>query len=301
MRKIKFSLLLSLLGWTIFFAPAALAQLKVVTTFTVLADITKNIAGDYAKVESLTPIGAEIHEYEPTSRDLVRLNRADLIITNGLGLEKWFQRFYAKAAKNIPTVEATTGVVPSLITSGPYEGKPNPHAWMSLSYATLYVENIKNALIKYDPANAQGYETNAQAYLAKLNAVKQEVETFIKENKLQGVYLITSESAFSYLAQDLGLKYDSIWPINAEDVGTPTQITRIIKLVKDNNIQVVFSGSTMDRKPMDVVMAETGAKWGGYLYVDTLTDAKGAVPTYLDMLEKTAQTIVAGYKLTLNK
>ncbi|MFC6276734.1 metal ABC transporter solute-binding protein, Zn/Mn family [Psittacicella hinzii] len=297
-RKITLSLalLLALLSWL---PSSALANLRVVTTFTVLADIAKNVAGEYAKVESLTPIGAEIHEYEPTSRDLARMNRSDLIITNGLGLEKWFERFYAKAAKQIPVVVASTGVEPSLITQGPYAGKPNPHGWMSLNNAYLYVNNIKEALIKYDPANKEGYEKNAAAYLEKLKAVEAKVKNFISKHSLEHVYLITSESAFSYLARDLNFKYDSIWPVNAEDVGTPTQITRIINLVKKEKIKVVFSGSTMDRKPMDVVMQETGAIWGGYLYVDTLTDAKGPVPTYLDMLQQTVYTIVDGYSKTL--
>ncbi|RIY32735.1 metal ABC transporter substrate-binding protein [Psittacicella melopsittaci] len=297
--KIKFAYILLALFTAFTFSTQALA-LRVVTTFTVLADITKNIAGDYAQVESLTPIGAEIHEYEPTSRDLVRLNRSDLIITNGLGLEKWFARFYQRA-KDIPVVVASEGVQPSLINDGPYAGLPNPHGWMSLTNAYIYVENIKNALIKYDPANKAGYEANAAAYIAKLNKMESDVRTFVQQNNLEGVYLITSESAFSYLARDIGFKYDSIWPVNAEDVGTPAQITRIINLVRDNNIKVVFSGSTMDLKPMQVVMKETGAQFGGYIYVDTLTDVDGPVPTYLDMLQKTVYTIVDGYNKTLTK
>ncbi|RIY37926.1 metal ABC transporter solute-binding protein, Zn/Mn family [Psittacicella gerlachiana] len=281
------------------FTSNALA-LRVVTTFTVLADITKNIAGSYAQVESLTPIGAEIHEYEPTSRDLVALNRSDLIITNGLGVEKWFERFYQRA-KKIPVVVASEGVEPSLINEGPYAGKPNPHGWMSLTNAYIYVQNITAALVKYDPANKAGYEANAKAYIEKLNKMENDVRTFISKNNLSGVYLITSESAFSYLARDIGLRYDSIWPVNAEDVGTPAQITRIINLVRDNGIKVVFSGSTMDIKPMQVIMKETGAQFGGYLYVDTLTDVDGPVPTYLDMLQKTVYTIVDGYNKTLTK
>ncbi|RIY34289.1 metal ABC transporter substrate-binding protein [Psittacicella hinzii] len=296
--KLKFIFIFSAILSALSFTSNAFA-LRVVTTFTVLEDITRNIAGKYATVESLTPIGAEIHEYEPTSRDLVRLNRSDLIITNGLGLEKWFQRFYQRA-KNIPVVEASKGVVPSLITEGPYAGQPNPHGWMSLTNASIYVENIKNALIEHDPANKEGYEANAKAYLEKLAKMEADVRTFISKNNLEGAYLITSESAFSYLARDINLRYDSIWPVNAEDVGTPAQITRIINLVRDNKIKVVFSGSTMDLKPMEVVMQETGAQFGGYLYVDTLTDAKGPVPTYLDMLSKTVYTIVDGYNKTLH-
>lgn len=282
-------------------AHGADAKLRVMTTFTVLQDITQNIAGDLAEVESLTAIGAEIHEYEPTSRDLVRLNRSDLIITNGMNLEKWFERFYAKSTKKIPTVVATTNITPSLIVGEPYHGKANPHSWMSIKNSYIYVENIKNALIKYDPRNKAGYEANAKAYLAKLKVVDATITKFLAQHNLKNAWLITSESAFSYLARDIGLRYDSIWSVNAEQTGTPQQIKRIVELIKKERIPVVFSGSTMDPKPMQAVIRETGAKWGGYLYVDTLSDQRGPVPTYLSMLEKTVYQIVEGYQSVIKK
>lgn len=300
--KLKHALIASgLLAMSVLSASGAYAKLRVMTTFTVLQDITQNIAGDLAEVESLTAIGAEIHEYEPTSRDLVRLNRSDLIITNGMNLEKWFERFYSKSSKKIPTVVATTNIAPSYIVGGPYNGKANPHSWMSIKNSYIYVENIKNALIKYDPKNKAGYEANAKAYLAKIKVVDEHVTKFLAQNNLKNAWLITSESAFSYLARDIGLRYDSIWPVNAEQTGTPQQIKRIVELIKKEKIPVVFSGSTMDPKPMQAVMRETGAKWGGYIYVDTLSDKNGPVPTYLAMLEKTVYQIVDGYKSVIKK
>lgn len=292
--KLKLPLLTALLGLSLL-GSAASAKLQVMTTFTVLDDITKNIAGKYADVQSLTAIGAEIHEYQPTARDLVRLNRSDLIITNGLGLEKWFQRFYEKASKRIPTVDASVGVTPIYITSGPYKGKPNPHGWMSIKNAYIYIDNITKALQQHDPKNAAHYADNAKAYVVKIKKMENDVNEFLSKNNLKGDYLFTSESAFSYIARDIGLEYNSIFPVNAEEVGTPQQIARAVNIVRDNNVKVVFSGSTMDIKPMNVVIKETGAKFGGYLYVDTLTDKSGPVPTYLDMLSKTVYTIVDGY------
>lgn len=294
----KFSKLvagLALVASSAFFS-SAYAKLQVVTSFTILEDITKNIAGDYADVVSLTPVGAEIHDYEPTPRDLIRLTKSDLIITNGMDLERWFSRFYARAAKKVAVVEATQGLTPDLIPSGPYQGKPNPHTWMSLSNAKVYVQNITNALVSADPENKDHYLANAQAYQAKLDGVIKKAYQFIEDYKVAGKYLITSESAFSYLAKDLKLNYDSIWPINAEDSGSPAQIKRIVEVVRNNNVKVVFSGSTMDPKPMQTVAKETGAVFGGYLYVDTLSPADGPVPTYLDMLEKTVESVINGFK-----
>lgn len=271
-------------------------KLRIMTTFTVLEDITKNIAGNLADVKSLTEIGAEIHDYEPTAKDLVKLNNSDLIISNGLNLERWFQRFYSKSSKKIPTVVASQGVVEDLITSGPYKGTPNPHGWMSLKNAYIYIDNIENALAKYDPENAAAYHANAKAYREKIAKMESDINKFLQESQLTSQYLITSESAFSYLARDINLKYASIWPVNTEEEGTPKQISDMVNLIKANNIKVVFSGSTMNIKPMQVIMKETGAVFGGYLYVDTLSDKDGPVPTYLDMLSKSIYQIIDGFK-----
>lgn len=303
MRKLKI-LSLALIAATslgVNLQAQAAEKFKVMTTFTVLQDIAKNIAGEYAQVESLTKIGAEIHDYEPTSKDLVRLQKSQLIITNGLNLERWFERFYEKSSKKIPTIVASAGVEPDYILSGPYKGTPNPHGWMSLKNAYIYVNNIEKALIEFDPKHAMQYKANASVYRQKIQKIETDILTFLAKNKLKADYLITSESAFSYLSRDIGLKYASIWPINAEDVGTPKQISDMVKLVKDNQIKVVFSGSTMDLKPMETVMKETGAKFGGYLYVDTLTEKDGPVPTYLDMLQKTTYQIIDGFQAVIKK
>ena len=268
-------------------------KFKVVTTFTVFADIARNIAGDVATVESVTKPGAEIHNYRPTPGDLLRAQDADLIIRNGLNLELWFEKFFANLS-DVPGVVITEGIKPMSIGEGPYEGKPNPHAWMSPTDARIYVDNIRNALVEHDPGNASVYNENAKRYLARIDAViapLRETLATIPEDKR---WLVTSEGAFSYLARDFDLKELYLWPINADAQGTPRQVRKVIDAVKANDIAAVFSESTVSDKPARQVARETGARYGGVLYVDSLSAADGPVPTYLDLLRVTVGTIARG-------
>ncbi|MBJ3814152.1 metal ABC transporter substrate-binding protein [Shimwellia pseudoproteus] len=271
----------------------AAEKFKVITTFTVIADMAKNVAGDAAQVSSITRPGAEIHEYQPTPGDIKRAQGAQLILTNGLGLELWFQRFY-QHLNGVPEVVVTKGVTPIGITEGPYNGKPNPHAWMSPDNALIYVDNIRDALIKYDPAHAAIYQHNADQYkkqiAATLDPLRKQVAQ-VPENKR---WLVSSEGAFSYLARDLGLKELYLWPINADQQGTPQQVRHVVDEVKANKIPAVFSESTVSDKPARQVARETGAHYGGVLYVDSLSGPKGPVPTYLDLLNVTTKTVVQG-------
>jgi manganese/iron transport system substrate-binding protein len=274
---------------------AALAQekFKVATTFTVIADMAKNVAGDAAIVESITKPGAEIHNYSPTPGDIQRAQGAQLILWNGLNLELWFEKFFQNL-HDVPSVVVSDGVEPMSIVEGPYEGKPNPHAWMSPQNAMIYVDNIRDALMKYDPANAKTYEANASAYKATIEAtiapIRQKLEA-IPENKR---WLVSSEGAFSYLARDFGLKELYLWPINADQQGTPQQVRKVIDGVRANKIAAVFSESTISDKPARQVARETGALYGGVLYVDSLSEADGPVPTYLDLLRVTSDTVEKG-------
>lgn len=268
-------------------------KFKAVTTFTVIADIAKNIAGDAAIVESITKPNAEIHQYQPTPRDILRAQDAQLILWNGLGLELWFEKFFAHL-KNVPSVVVSEGVNPIGITEGPYSGKPNPHAWMSPQIGTLYVDNIRDAFIKYDPDNAEIYRKNAEDYKQKINAVIAPIRAQLNAIPEDRRWLVSSEGAFSYLARDFGLKELYLWPINADQQGTPQQVRRVIDAVREHNIAAVFSESTISPAPAKQVARETGAKYGGVLYVDSLSDADGAVPTYIDLLKVTASTIAKG-------
>ena len=271
------------------------AKFKVVTTFTVIQDIAQNVAGNAATVESITKPGAEIHEYEPTPKDIVKAQSADLILWNGLNLERWFERFFQNI-KDKPAVVVTEGITPLSIYEGPYKDAPNPHAWMSPSNALIYVENIKNALVKYDPQNADTYQKNAAAYAEKIKQLDKPLREKLAQIPANQRWLVTSEGALSYLAKDYDLKEGYLWPINAEQQGTPQQVRKLINLVKKNHIPVVFSESTVSAKPAQQVAKESGAKYGGVLYVDSLSAADGPVPTYIDLLNVTVSTIVKGFE-----
>lgn len=271
----------------------AAEKFKAITTFTVIADIAKNVAGEAAEVDSITRAGAEIHNYQPTPRDIVKAQDADLILWNGLNLETWFERFF-RNLRDIPGVVISDGIEPIGISEGPYSGKPNPHAWMSPSDVKIYVDNIAAAFAKYDAANAATYLANAEAYKAKIDAIVDPIRSALDAIPQERRWLVTSEGAFSYLARDFGLRELYLWPINADGQGTPQQVRKVVDAVKANAIPVVFSESTVSADPAQQVARETGAKYGGVLYVDSLSEADGPVPTYLDLLRVTTETIAKG-------
>lgn len=266
---------------------------KVVTTFTVIADMARNVAGDGVEVVSVTKPGAEIHGYEPTPQDIVAASDADLILWNGLGLERWFEQFLGNLG-DVPSATLTDGINPISITGGDYDGKPNPHAWMSLSNALIYVDNIQKALSAADPAHAATYAANAAAYKAKLNEALDPLKAQITALPEDHRWLATCEGAFSYLARDLGLHELYLWPINSDQQGSPRQVQTVIDGVRDHQIPAVFCESTVSSDPAEQVARETGAAFGGILYVDSLSEEGGPVPTYLDLLKVTTETIARG-------
>lgn len=282
-------------GVLLSFQASAQEKFKAVTTFTVIADMAKNVAGDVAEVESITKPGAEIHEYQPTPGDIKRAQGAKLILANGMNLELWFQKFY-QHLKGVPEVVVTRGITPIAIGNGPYQGKPNPHAWMSPDNAMIYVDNIRDAFIQYDPANAGTYRANAQRYKEKIAATLAPLHQKLDELPAGQRWLVTSEGAFSYLARDMGLKELYLWPINADQQGTPQQVRNVVDTIKRENIPTIFSESTVSDKPARQVARETGAHYGGVLYVDSLSSADGPVPTYIDLLRVTTDTIVTGIR-----
>ncbi|MEM9139114.1 MAG: metal ABC transporter substrate-binding protein [Pseudomonadota bacterium] len=268
-------------------------KLKVATSFTVIADMARNVTGDAAEVVSITKPGAEIHNYAPTPRDIIRAQDADLILWNGLNLELWFEKFFERL-EGVPSATLTDGVEPMSIAEGPYTGKPNPHAWMSFSDAEIYVANIRDALVKADPDNAATYTANAEAYIERIRAARAPIQALIDAIPEDKRWLVSSEGAFSYLARDLGLRELYLWPINADAQGTPQQVRKVIDAVNANSIPAVFSESTVSDKPAQQIARETGAEYAGVLYVDSLSEEGGAVPTYLDLLRVTASTIAEG-------
>jgi manganese/iron transport system substrate-binding protein len=273
---------------------AAAAKKRIVTTFTIIQDMAQNVAGDAAIVESITKPGAEIHGYEPTPQDIVKAQRADLVLWNGLNLERWFERFFGNL-KKVPSAVLTDGIEPLGIEEGPYTGKPNPHAWMSPGNAVIYVENIRKALVQLDPANAATYNANAKSYSARFAALEATVRQELDKIPPESRWLVTSEGAFPYLARNFGMKELFLWAVNADQQGTPQQVRKVIDGVRKNKIPVVFSESTVSDKPARQVARETGARYGGVLYVDSLTAASGPAPTYLRLMEYNAKTIVKGF------
>ena len=215
-------------------SPAAAGErLKVVTTFTVLADMARNVAGDAADVVSITKPGAEIHGYQPTPRDIVGAVDADLILWNGLNLERWFEQFLANLG-DVPSATLSEGIDPIPISSGSYEGKANPHAWMGLENALVYVDNIRDALSEQDPDNAETYAANADAYKETIRATIAPLRERIAEVPEAQRWLVTCEGAFSYLARDFGLEELYLWPINADQIGTPQQVRAVIDGVHEH-------------------------------------------------------------------
>ncbi|MGD9694061.1 MAG: metal ABC transporter substrate-binding protein [Thermoleophilia bacterium] len=266
---------------------------RVLATFTVIADMVRKVGGDRVEVASITKPGAEIHGYEPTPSDIKKAAGADLIFDNGLGLERWFEQFLqtSRAAH----VTLSDGVRPIPIAgASEYAGKPNPHAWMSVGDALIYVENIRAALTELDPDGAAVFAANAKSYSARLSAVRDYVRTELERVPADRRALVTCEGAFSYMARDFGLREGYLWPVNAEQEGTPQQIASTITFVRDNRVPAVFCESTVSDKAQRQVAREAGARFGGVLYVDSLSEADGPVPTYEQLLRRDAQTIVEG-------
>lgn len=268
-------------------------QKKVLTTFSVLADIAQNVAGDKLNVESITRIGAEIHGYEPTPSDIVKAQNADLILYNGMNLERWFEQFLGNT-EDIPSVLLTEGIEPIPIVEGPYKDKPNPHAWMSPRNALIYVENIRKAFVELDPENADTYNANAAAYSQKLKAIDEQLQADLQQVPERQRYLVSCEGAFSYLARDYNMKEIYMWPINAEQQFTPKQVQSVIEEVKANDVPTIFCESTVNDEGQKQVAKTTGARFGGNLYVDSLSTEQGPVPTFLDLLDYDARTITNG-------
>ncbi|MET4637542.1 metal ABC transporter substrate-binding protein [Mycetocola sp. 2940] len=261
------------------------------TTFTVLQDLAENVAGDVIRVESITRAGAEIHGYEPTPSDLTRAEGADLLLANGLGLESWFEQFTADV--EAPTVVLSEGVEPIPIAVGDYEGRPNPHAWMSPVAAETYVRNLVTAFSNLVPSAAATFEANGAAYTAKLRAAADELDAAVASLPPEKRMLVSCEGAFSYLARDAGLDEGYLWAVNQEGQGTPQQAARLIDTVRERDVPAVFCESTVSDAAQQQVVTDSGTRFGGTLYVDSLS-AGEPVPTYLDLLRYDIELITRG-------
>ena len=266
---------------------------EVLTTFTVLADLARNVAGDRLRVQSIVKPGSEIHGYQPTPSDIERASQADLIVENGLGLELWARKFTANAG-NIPSVTLSEGMDPLLIEEDAYAGKPNPHAWMSPQRTMAYVDQLEQAFRRLDPAGAEQFSANAAAYKQQLQDLDDELRSALDAIPAERRVLVSCEGAFTYLARDYGLDEAYLWPVNAESQVTPKRMARLINTVRDRQIPAIFCESTVSDKAQRQVAAESGARFGGTFYVDSLSAAEGPAPTLLDLQRHNVALLIDG-------
>lgn len=264
---------------------------QVLTTFTVLADMASNIAGEHMEVASITNPGEEIHDYQPSPGDIKRAEGADIILYNGLGLERWFEKFVENSTAE--RINLSDGIEPVAIAEGDYQGKPNPHAWMSPKNGKLYVDNMVAAFAKVDPAHAEDYRTNGENYKKQLDAIASDMDAALATIPESQRALVSCEGAFSYLTRDHGLQEKYLWAVNAEGAQTPKAKADLENFVRTSGVRALFCESTVDDK-MASVAEDTGVPVAGLLYVDSLSEADGPVPTYLDLLRYDADLITRG-------
>ena len=265
----------------------------VLTTFTVLADMARQVAGERLQVRSIVKPGAEIHGYEPTPSDLEKAADADLVVENGLGLELWADRFL-RAAGNVPRLTLSEGMTPLLIEGDAYAGKPNPHAWMSPQRAMGYVDGLVAGFSQIDPEGAANYRRNGAQYKQQLQELDQELRTTLSELPPQQRLLVSCEGAFSYLAHDYGLEEAYLWPVNAESQVTPRRMAQLITKVKQRQVPAIFCESTVSAKAQREVAKASGARFGGTFYVDSLSGSDGPAASLLDLQRHNVNLIRRG-------
>ena len=265
----------------------------VLTTFTVLADMARQVAGDRLQVRSIVKPGAEIHGYEPTPSDLERASSADLVVENGLGLELWADRFI-NAAGDVPRLTLSDGMEPLLIRGDAYAGKPNPHAWMSPQRAMAYVDQLVKGFSALDPTGATNYQRNGEAYKAQLQQLDQDLRADLADIPAEHRLLVSCEGAFSYLAHDYGLEEAYLWPVNAESQVTPRRMAQLITTVKQRRVPAIFCESTVSDKAQRQVAEAAETRFGGTFYVDSLSGPDGPASTLLELQRHNVDLIRRG-------
>ena len=264
----------------------------ILASFTVLADIIENVAKDDFIVRSITKPGIEVHGYQPTPSDLIKASKASVFIDNGFGFELWAEKFVSNL--KVKRVTISDRLDPIFISEDSYKGKPNPHAWISPKRGMIYVDVIVDSLSELKPSEAESFKNNGQIYKNKIAKIDKDFSLFINNLEKNNRYLVTCEGAFSYLTNDYGLKEAYLWPVNAESQITPKRMARTISLVKNKNIPSVFCESTVSNESQMVVASETGAKFGGDLFVDSLSQDNKSANTYLKMLQHNLTLIKKG-------
>ena len=251
-------------------------------SFTVLEDIVKNIVGDEFDVKSITKPGMEVHGYQTTPSDLIKGSRAEVFIDNGFGFELWAEKFVSNL--KVKRITMANNLKPLFIGEDAYKGKPNPHAWISPKRGIIYVDTLSRALSELKPESKTVFKKNAEIYKNKLLEIDEDFSLFLNTLKKNQKYLVSCEGAFTYLTNDYGLKEAYLWPVNAESQITPKRMAKVISLVKTNDIPAVFCESTVSSESQLAVARETGAKFGGNFFVDSLSEKNGPASSYIDLL-----------------
>ena len=275
-------------------APAAPADDRplVLATFTVIADIAREVAGDAARVESLTRVGVEVHDYEPTPGDLVRTEGAALVVTNGMGIDDWLLTLVERA--DAPHIVLSDTVDPIPIETGHYAGNPNAHAWVSAAEGAGYVEALRVAIGDLVPGERAAIDERAAALTAELGSLRERLRAGVERLPERHRVLVTCEGAFSYLARDAGLAEASLWPVNAGGQGTPQSIAAVAHVVAETGVPTVFCESTTHPGTQRQISGGAGVAFDGSLHVDSLSTADGPAPTYLALIEHDIDAILEG-------
>ena len=261
-------------------------KFKVVATFSILDDLVKNVGGDRVEATALVGPNSDAHVFSPTPADAKTLAAAKLVIVNGLGYEGWMTRLVKASGAKAPAVVASAGIKSRKMADDHHPGQmvTDPHAWQSVANAKLYVANIREALSKADPAGKNAYEANAKSYLAKLDELEQEVKAAIEKIPAGHRRIITTHDAFGYFGGAYGMEFVSPEGVSTEAQPSAKDVARIIAQIKKQKIPAVFMENITDPRLMQQIAKETGAKVGGTLYSDALSDAKGPAATYIDMM-----------------
>ena len=261
-------------------------KMKVVATFSILADLVKNVGADRVEVAALVGPNGDAHAYSPTPADAKTLAAAKVVFANGLGFEGWIERLIKASATRAARVVASTGIKQRKMEDEDHPGRiqTDPHAWQSVANAKLYVANIRDALIKADPAGKSAYEANARAYTAKLDTLEREVRAAVAKIPADRRKIITSHDAFGYFQAAYGIAFVAPQGVSTESEPSAADVAKIITQIRREKILAVFLENITDSRLLKRIAEESGAKIGGTLYSDALTDAKGGAPTYLDMM-----------------
>ena len=262
---------------------------KVISTMTIIADMAKNIGGDYFEIDHIVPVGGDPHLYDPIPQDAQKVVGADLVLMNGLTLEGWLTEFIKNSGTKAKVVTVTEGV--KTITGGDYHNAPDPHAWMDVLNGLVYAENIKNALITLSPDNQEGIEANYIKYKAALEATHKTITAKINAIPAKKRVLITSHDAFQYFGQRYGIRLEAILGTSTEAEAQTSDINRIYKIIDDTDVSAVFIESTINPKMLKQIAADKGVTIGGSLFADSLGDPEGKSGTYIGMLSQNATTI----------